>query len=288
MPLNALLFPGQGSQEVGMGKELYETLPEAKEKLDIACDILDYDLKDIIFNGPLEKLTDTKYAQPAIYTCSAMHLEKVRSLGIEYDYVAGHSLGEYSALYAAGVFDFEDGLRLVSKRGSAMATQNGKGSMAAVLGLSEDELKAHLPEGVFMANLNSKTQIVVSGTEEGIEKLSDTLKPDEIRVIRLKVSAAFHSPQMREAEDIMRPEIESVTMMPPQSYVVSNITGVPTKDLSTIRSNLIKQITGQVRWYDSILNLKQLGVDLFYECGNGEVLTKMNKTITLRPKCISI
>ena len=141
---NAFLFPGQGSQSAGMGKELYEQLPAAKAVLDRACDVLGYNLKDLMFNGPLEMLTDTKYAQPAIYTCSAMYLERAKKQEIAYEYVAGHSLGEYSALYAAGVFSFEAGLKLVDKRARAMANENGKGTMAAVMGLTEKELKSYI------------------------------------------------------------------------------------------------------------------------------------------------
>lgn len=290
--MNAFLFPGQGSQEVGMGKALYETIPTAKNILDKANTILGYDLKALMFNGPIEQLTDTQYAQPAIYTCSAMYLEKAKEEGIEYGYVAGHSLGEYSALYAAGVFSFEDGLRLVEKRGKAMASQNGKGTMAAVLGLTEEELEPYLSKDVAMANLNSKQQIVISGTIEGVEAVEEDLKgkieAEEIKFKRLTVSAAFHSPQMKEAAEIMKSEIDNSSMKEPSVYVVSNVTGKPTKDLAEIKSNLISQITGQVRWYESILNLKEAGINQFYEVGHGEVLKKMNKTITIRPRCISI
>ena len=290
--MNALLFPGQGSQEVGMGKELYETIPSAAELLNKANEVLRYDLKDLMFNGPIEKLIDTQYAQPAIYTCSAMHLEKAKTDGIKYEYVAGHSLGEYSALYAAGIVSFEDGLKLVDKRGKAMAAQNGKGAMAAILGLTEEGLKVYMNDSVVMANLNSKTQIVISGTNEGIdcveEALKEMIESEEVKVRRLSVSAAFHSPQMLDAAEIMQTEIETANMKDPFCYLASNVTGKPSKNLDEIRDNLIKQITGQVRWYDTIQNMVSENVDLFYECGHGNVLRKMNKTITLKPKCLTI
>lgn len=289
---NAFLFPGQGSQEVGMGKELYREIPEAGRLLDYACELLGYDLKGLMFEGSIEKLTDTAYAQPAIYTCSAMHLEKARQQGLTFDYAAGHSLGEYSALYAAGVVSFEDGLRLVDRRGRAMAAQNGKGTMAAVLGMTEEELEPYMMPGVVMANLNSKTQIVISGTNESVDAVEESLKPkiesEEIKFRRLSVSAAFHSPQMEEAATMMKDEIEKVSMKEPEAFVVSNVTGKITRDIGEIRKNLFVQITGQVRWYDSIMAMKEAGVEAFYEIGNGSVLRKMNKGITLRPKCFSV
>ena len=289
--INALLFPGQGSQEVGMGKELYEQLPQARAILDEACSIVGYDLKNLMFNGPIEKLTDTRYAQPAIYTCSAMYLEKAKQDGLEYSYVAGHSLGEYSALYAAGVFNFADGLRLVRRRGEAMSAENGKGTMAAVLGLEEKELRNYVEEtpGVVMANLNTKTQIVISGTKEGVDRIAVVLSDrEDVKLRELNVSAAFHSPQMKAAAEVMEKEIEKVSFHEPQAYVVSNVTGKPTKNVDEIRRNLLLQITGQVRWYDSIMAMKDAGVEAFYEVGNGQVLRKMNRAITLQPKCFSI
>lgn len=287
--MNGLLFPGQGSQTVGMGKELYENLPAAKKLLDKADEILGYSLKDLMFNGPAEQLTDTKYAQPAIYTCAAMYLEKVKADGLDYDYVAGHSLGEYDALLAAGVFDFETGLQLVAKRGEAMAAQNGEGTMAAVMGLNEEELAPLMVPNVVMANLNSKTQIVISGTEAAVdavgEKLSDR---EDIKFKKLRVSAAFHSPQMAEAAEVMKSVIENAEMKAPKCYVISNVTGKPTMDLAEIKANLISQITGQVRWCDTILAMKEAGVGMLYEVGYGDVLKKMNKTITFRPKCVGV
>lgn len=289
--VNAFLFPGQGSQEVGMGKKLYEQLPQARNILDEACDAAGYNLKDMMFNGPIEKLTDTKYAQPAIYTCSAMYLEKAKQNGLEYSYVAGHSLGEYNALYAAGVFSFADGLRLICRRGEAMSAENGKGDMAAVLGLEECELKEYL-EGipdVVMANLNTKTQIVISGTVSSVDKVAERLSDrKEIRVKRLNVSAAFHSPQMKNAAEVIAKEIGNVELHEPTAYIVSNITGRPTKNLDEIKANLLAQITGQVRWYDGVIAMRDAGVEAFYEVGNGQVLRKMNKAIMLRPKCLSI
>ena len=287
--MNGLLFPGQGSQAVGMGKELYESLTPAKDLLDKANEILGYDLKALIFNGPQEQLTDTRYAQPAIYTVSAMYLEKVKADGLSYDYVAGHSLGEYDALLAAGVYSFETGLKLVAARGEAMGKMNGKGTMAAVMGLSEDELAEYMIPDVVMANLNSRTQIVISGTEKAVDAVGEKLSSrEDIKFKKLRVSAAFHSPQMREAAEVMKSIIENADMNEPKCNVVSNVTGKPTMKLAEIKASLIAQITGQVRWCDTILAMKDAGVDTLYEVGYGDVLKKMNKTITFRPKCVGI
>lgn len=287
--MNGLIFPGQGSQTIGMGMDLYEKLDGARLLLDKANDVLGYDIKKLMFEGPQEQLTDTKYAQPAIYTCSAMYLQKIKLDGIDYDYVAGHSLGEYDALLAAGVYDFETGLKLVAKRGEAMSQMNGKGTMAAVLGMSEEELAPLMVPGAVMANLNSKTQIVISGTDEAIdlvgEKLSDR---EDIKFKKLRVSAAFHSPQMQEAADIMKGIIEKLDFNKPNCFVISNVTGKPTNNIDEIKANLISQITGQVRWCDTILAMKEIGVTTLYEVGYGDVLKKMNKTITFRPKCIGV
>lgn len=287
--MNGLLFPGQGSQAVGMGKELYDTLPAAKKLLNKACDILGYDLKGLLLEGPQDKLTDTQYAQPAIYTCSAMYLEKIKIDGIDYEVVAGHSLGEYNALLAAGVFDFETGLKLVAERGKAMSSMNGKGIMAAVLGLTEDELAPLMVPGVVMANLNSKTQIVISGTEDGINTIGEKLVVNEnVKFKKLQVSAAFHSPQMAEAAKTMQEKLIKTTFQEPKCTVIPNVTGRATREIGEIRRCLIEQIIGQVRWVDTIMSMKNAGVDILYEVGYGDVLKKLNKTITFRPKCIGV
>lgn len=287
--MNGLLFPGQGSQAVGMGKLLYERLPSARKLLERASTVLGYDIGSLMFNGPEASLTDTKYAQPAIYTCSSMYLEKLKSDGMNYSYVAGHSLGEYNALMAANLFDFETGLKLVAARGEAMSRMNGKGTMAAVLGLEESELEKYLDPDTVIANLNAKTQIVISGPDDGIERVRERLIGREnIRFQKLRVSAAFHSPQMAEAAELMNHLIRNTAFNDPRCFVVSNVTGKASKSAEEIKANLIAQITGQVRWSDSVLTMKEAGVSTLYEVGFSDVLKKISKTITFRPKCVAI
>ncbi len=288
---NAFLFPGQGSQSVGMGKELYDSISEAKRILDMACDILGYDLKTIMFEGPVEKLIDTRYAQPAIYTCSAMYLEKSKQADVEYEYTAGHSLGEYSADYAAGVLEFEDGLLLVNERAKYMSGQNGNGSMLAVMGMPVDELQTIVDkiEGIVIANLNTMMQTVVSGTNEGIYDLQKQLSDNDSVIIKpLQVSAAFHSPLMQDAADKMKPILEKVPLKSSDVHVVPNVTAIPTRKTGLIRECLIRQITGQVHWFESIQAMCDAGVECFYECGNGKVLKRMNKVISPNTRCLSI
>ncbi len=286
------IFPGQGSQEPGMGKEIYDTNEEARKILDRAVEVLDFDIRTMMFEGEPEVISDTQYSQPLIYTCSAMYLEKAKKQGLNADFLAGHSLGEYSALYAAGVFSFEDGLKLVRQRGLAMSRQNGKGSMAAVIGLTEDELLSVVDVtggSVVIANLNTPSQLVVSGAEDGLAIIEKELESREGVIFRrLAVSAAFHSPQMEEAAAIMTPLIEETSFNEPQCKVFSNVTGLMAPDAGTIKENLIAQITGQVRWYDSIINMTKAGVEQFYEIGHGKILRGMNRRIENSAKCLSL
>lgn len=274
-----------------MGARLYELVPVAREIISVANDVLGYDLGALLLEGPIDRLSDTRYAQPAIYTCSAMYLAKVRADGLDCDYVAGHSLGEYNALLAAGVFDFADGLRLVAKRGELMAQMNGRGTMAAVLGLTERQLgecMSDIPD-IVMANLNSRNQIVVSGTNVAVAEVGRRVEGiDGVRFRPLRVSAAFHSPQMSEAAKKMEEVIESVDFSRPKCEVVPNISGAPTCDIKEIRRCLVAQITGQVRWMDTVLAMKSAGVKTLYEIGHGDVLKKLNKTIAFRPKCLGV
>lgn len=285
-----LLFPGQGSQYVGMGKELYNEIPEAKKLMDKANDILGFDARKVIFEGSDEELLPTQIAQPAIYIVSAMYYERFKQMNKPFEIVAGHSLGEYTALYAAGVFTFEDGLNLVRKRGLAMGEMNSLGSMYAIMGIDIEEIEKELiglEDKVVIANINSKSQIVISGYNDEISKVADALSKIEGSTIkRLNVSGAFHSPLMGQVESIMGKEIDQVNMATPRVEVIPNVLGYGTNDISEIKEALKRQVIDKVNWLDTILYMKKEGISLLYEVGPGDVLTKLNKTITFRPKCM--
>lgn len=274
------LFPGQGSQRKGMGAELFNKFGYLLKKAD---DILGYSLEDLCLENPEGKLNQTQFTQPALYTVNAFtYFEQIEE-GDKPDFVAGHSLGEYNALLAAGVFDFETGLRLVQKRGELMSQASG-GGMAAVLGVDKayilKTLKKNNLNKIDLANINAPDQIVLSGLKTDIEKAGEVFNELEVRFIPLNVSAAFHSRYMFDARNQFQIFLDSFEFKPPQIPVISNVTGEPYLD-SEIKNNLINQIDQSVRWTDSmtyLLNLEKGDME-FKEVGPGEVLTGLVRKI---------
>lgn len=283
-----LLFPGQGSQYVGMGKKLAETSAAAKAVLDKANSVLGFDLGDILFNGPEDRLTRTDITQPAIFTVSMMAMEAVKQEGVEFDYVAGHSLGEYSALCAAGAFGFEDGVSIVRLRGSLMAQAGDKspGSMAAILGLEADKLASVLNDAaasgiVVAANYNSPSQIVISGSVAGVQaaaKLAEAAGAK--KVVMLAVSGAFHSPLMEFAVPGLRDGLAKIAIQAPKVPLISNVEAQPVTDAEDIRGLLLRQLTSPVRWVESMRNALGLGATEALEVGPGKVLMGLARGIS--------
>jgi len=279
------MFSGQGSQYVGMGKELYENHEAAKKVLDEADQILDFDLKDMIFNGPEEDLNNTKNTQPAIYTVSAMVKAVLAENGLEPAAAAGHSLGEYSALHAAGVLSFEEGLKLVRRRGELMdqADPEGKGTMAAVIGLADEEVEAVLNQVdgiVTVANYNSPGQVVISGEVEAVGKAEELLaEKGAKRVIPLSVSGAFHSPLMEPAKEELKNTIEAVDFNDAQIPLIANVTADYVKESSEIKAALIKQLDNSVRWVETIELFKADDYEDYVEVGPGRVLKGLMRRI---------
>lgn len=282
----AFVFPGQGSQAVGIGQELYQTFAEAKTLFEQANDVLGFDLAALCFEGPKETLDDTLNAQPALLTASSAALRALqREAGpITPAFVAGHSMGEYSALVAAGALSFADGLRLVRERGRLMkkAGERNPGGMAAVLGLDEETVADVCQEtgDVQVANDNAPGQIVISGTPEGIGRATKlATEAGAKRVIRLAVSIAAHSVLMASIVDEFAAAVRSATIRTPEVPVVGNITARPLEDVPAIEEELIQQLTAPVRWVDSIRYMVEQGVDTFVEIGPGDVLTGLIRRI---------
>src|SRR6056297_766407 len=279
------MFSGQGSQYVGMGKELYENYESAKEVLDEADQIVDFDLKDMIFNGPEEDLNNTKNTQPAIYTVSAMVKAVLAENGITPAAAAGHSLGEYSALYAAGVLSFADGLKLVRRRGELMdqADPEGKGTMAAVIGMADQDVEAVLEkiDGIVtVANYNSPGQVVISGEVEAVAEAEELLgEKGAKKVISLSVSGAFHSPLMEPAKEELKNTIEAVDFNDAQIPLIANVTADYVKSSSEIKEALIKQLDNSVRWVETIERFKEDGHEDYVEVGPGRVLKGLMRRI---------
>jgi [acyl-carrier-protein] S-malonyltransferase len=293
----AFVFPGQGSQTVGMGKELAEKHQEVGEYFKRADEKLGVALSSIIFEGPQEELTQTTNAQPALLTTSVAILERLKTEGITADYTAGHSLGEYSALVAAGALSFEDAVHAVRKRGEFMeeAVPSGQGTMAAVLGMDRETLKeithSVTEEGspVGLANLNCPGQIVISGTVKGVEDASARAKEEGAkRVIPLQVSGPFHSELMKPAADKFISILDSIEIRHADVPVIANVTASPVSDAEEIKRLLIEQLYSPVLWEDTVERLLELGVDTFIEIGSGKVLSGLIKKVNRRVKTYAV
>ncbi|MBD5272312.1 MAG: ACP S-malonyltransferase [Bacteroides sp.] len=282
--MKAYVFPGQGAQFVGMGKDLYDNNAEAKELFEKANEILGFRITDLMFNGTEEDLKQTKVTQPAIFLHSVL---LAKSLGDDFkpDMVAGHSLGEFSALVAAGALSFEDGLKLVSKRAHAMqkACEAQPSTMAAVLALPDakvEELCAEVDDVVAPANYNCPGQVVISGTVPGIDAACEKmLAAGAKRALKLKVGGAFHSPLMQPAHDELAEAIETVEFKTPVCPIYQNVDGKPHTDPEEIKANLVKQLTAPVRWTYDVEAMIADGATEFVELGPGNVLQGLVKKI---------
>ncbi len=298
--MNALLFPGQGSQVVGMGYEFYNKFNLVKKIFSQADEKLNFSISKIILEGPSDKLLLTKNAQPAILTVS-YSIFKVLKDEFNFDfnsfkYFAGHSLGEYSALVCAEAINFEDALYLLHERGKAMqeAVPLGTGSMLAVLGMKTDEIKDLLGNTnnkeitCEIANDNSEGQVILSGDKKSVETIQYKLKEKKIKSIPLKVSAPFHCSLMKPAAKVMSEKINNTKFINPLFEVISNVTAKSEKDSNIIKKLLIDQIFSTVRWRESIIFMNENGIKNFVELGPGKVLTSMVKRTIKEANSFSI
>ncbi len=294
MSKKAFLFPGQGSQYVGMAKDLFENSVEAKEMILTADDALGINLSHIMFSGPIDELKQTEYTQPAIFLHSVVLASIIRTVSPEG--AAGHSLGEYSALVAAGAVQFYDAVKLVRARGKAMqqAGIDNPGTMAAVIGMEPEQVDAICKEAsgagiVQSANFNSPGQVVISGSIEGVHKAMELCKAKGARLVKeLVVSGAFHSPLMQPAKDELKIALEETNFYDARFPVYANVTALPVTDKEEIKKLLYEQVTSPVRWEDTIRNMIKDGFDEFYEIGPGKVLQGLLKRINPEVPCHSI
>ena len=298
--MNALLFPGQGSQSVKMGYEFFHSFDIVKEIFKKSDQILNYPISKIILDGPEEKLQLTQNAQPAILMVS-FSIFKVLKNEFGYDFknfkcFAGHSLGEYSALVCAGSIEFGDAIYLLHERGKAMqaAVPIGEGKMIAVLGAEIELVKklineTNFAEGVCeIANDNANGQVIVSGDKESIKIFENILKEQKIKAIPLKVSAPFHCSMMKPAAEIMKEKIEKTKFNNPSFQIINNVNAEAVNKSEVIKDLLVKQIYSPVKWRESIINIKKLGVKNFVELGPGKALTGMVKRTVKDVNCYTI
>ena len=281
---NAFLFPGQGSQYVGMGEDFYNNSNYAQDIYKTASDILGFNLQEFSFNGPEETLKETQYTQPAIFVHSIIVDKFLKEKDIRANAVAGHSLGEFSALVSADVLSFESALEIVKVRSSEMAQagKNVPGTMAAILGADDDQLKIICKQDgvVVPANINAPGQVVISGEIKAIKNAIITAKEIGIRrALALNVSGAFHSPLMAPARQPLLDVIDSIEFNNAKIPVYQNVSASPVTNAAAIRDNILNQLENPVLWCDTILNLKQMGITDFYEVGPGKVLKGLNRQI---------
>ena len=288
----AFVFPGQGSQAVGMGKDLADAFPIAREVFQEVDEALKQNLTKLMFEGPEDELTLTENAQPALMAVSmaAMAVLKIEGevdIAKVASFVAGHSLGEYSALAAAGAFSLSDTARLLKTRGQAMqqAVPVGEGAMAALLGLDLDMAKEVVDEAaqgdvLVTANDNAPGQVVVSGKREAVERAVDVAKEKGAkRAMLLQVSAPFHCPMMAPAADVMAEALAAVELLPPILPLIANVTAAPVEDPAEIRRLLVEQVTGMVRWRECCMTMRAKGVEKLVEVGSGKVLSGLARRI---------
>ena len=281
----AFVYPGQGTQYVGMGKELYENNSKAKKLFDKIFDSLDIDLKNVMFEGPEDLLKRTDYTQPAIVSLSLVLTELLKEKGIEPDYVAGHSVGEFAAFGGANYLSIEDAVKLVAARGRIMreVAEKVNGSMAAVLGMNAEKIKEVLKsvDGVVEAvNFNEPNQTVIAGSKEAVEKACVVLKEAGAkRAIPLAVSGPFHSSLMKEAGEKLKEEAQKYTFNIGKVKIVANTTAELLESDSEVKDEIYRQSFGPVKWVDTINKLKSLGVTKIYEIGAGKVLSGLIKKI---------